>query len=137
MRPATRMPAVHAADSTRCQQRTLSAQWAARRPMWPAARTATLPVASTPARPATSAQRLEACRCFRLAKGVVCQLPNVAAMFKSAMEVDERRLVFCGDGGWGRRRKKNMISGFHGFYHGSPYSFIIFLMGRKVLCLCF
>ena len=61
----------------------------------------------------------------------------MAAMVKSVMEMGERQLVFCGDGGWGRRIKKNMILGFHDFYRGGPYSFIIFLMGRKFLCLCF
>ena len=61
----------------------------------------------------------------------------MATMVKSAMEMGERRLVFYGDGGWGRRRKKNMILGFHDFYHGGLYGFIIFLLGRKYLCLCF
>ena len=61
----------------------------------------------------------------------------MATMVKSVMEMGERQLVFCGDGGWGRIKKKNMILGFHGFYHGGPYSFIIFLMGRKCLCYAF
>ena len=33
-------------------------------------------------------------------------------------------------------RKKNMILGFHGFYHGEPYGFIIFSLGRYVLIFC-
>ena len=31
----------------------------------------------------------------------------------------------------GEKEKKNVILGFYGFYHGGPYSFIFFLVGRK------
>ena len=44
-------------------------------------------------------------------------------------------VAVCGDGDWGRR-KKNMILGFHGFYHGGPYGFISFPLGRYVLNFC-
>ena len=44
----------------------------------------------------------------------------------------EQQLVFFGDGGWGRRGEENVILGFHGFYHGGPYSFIFFQLGRNV-----
>ena len=41
-------------------------------------------------------------------------------------------MAVCGDGGWGRRRKKNMILGFHGFYHGGSYGSIIFPLGKSI-----
>ena len=41
----------------------------------------------------------------------------------------EQQLDLCWDGGW---EKKNVILGFHGFYHGGPYSFIFFQLGRNV-----
>ena len=55
-----------------------------------------------------------------------------------------RRSVATVNSGWAfvemaageEERKKNMILGFHGFYHGGPYGFIIFPSGRKFLIFC-
>ena len=55
-----------------------------------------------------------------------------------------RRSVAIVNSGWAfvemavgeEERKKNMILGFHGFYHGGPYGFISFLSGRNVSIVC-
>ena len=55
---------------------------------------------------------------------------------KSASEMREQSLPFVEMAAGEDERKKNMILGFHGFYHGDPYSFISFLLGRNVSIFC-
>ena len=55
---------------------------------------------------------------------------------KSASEMREQSLPFVEMAVGEDERKKNMILGFHGFYHGGPYGFISFLSGRNVSIFC-
>ena len=55
---------------------------------------------------------------------------------KSASEMREQSLPFVEMAAREDARKKNMILGFHGFYHGGPYSLISFLSGRNVSIFC-
>ena len=60
----------------------------------------------------------------------------MAAMVKSASEMREQSLPFILVAAGEEEEKKNVILGFHSFYHGGPYSFIFFSWAETFLIFC-
>ena len=73
---------------------------------------------------------------FRAARGRCLARFQCDGGSKSASEMREQSLPFVEMAAGEDERKKNMILGFHGFYHGGPYGFISFPSGRNVSIFC-